>query len=311
MLPFVNILIPAYKKTFLEQTLKSLLSQTYQNFCIYIIDDCSPFHLKTIIDSLSSNKLIYIRNEKNLGKKDLVANWNKALSYIDGDLIVLASDDDLYDANFLDTLVKLSLKYPSVDLFHCRVAVINDKNKPIYWGPSIAEYETDIDFIYQRSINRRTQLISDFMFRRRAIEKIGGFVSYPLAWYSDEMTLYKLAQGKGVVCAQETLFYWRSSLENISSKNDDTLQKADASFQHMEKMRLLIENLFPKNPKDIFLLSQLRSRFDIAIKRQLINDMIKSSHRINSKIFKKYHKYFTFREKTIFRIERFRRRLNF
>lgn len=62
------------------------------------------------------------------------------------------------------------MRYPDVNVFHCRVGVIDENNDPIYWGPSIAEYETDIDFIYQRAINRRTQVISDFMFRTDALE---------------------------------------------------------------------------------------------------------------------------------------------
>ena len=50
---------------------------------------------------------------------------------------------------------------------------------------------------------------------------IGGFTDYPKAWHSDEMTVYKIARGKGVVCSQETLFFWRSSNQNISSRISD------------------------------------------------------------------------------------------
>lgn len=299
MLPKVSIIIPAYKDSFIKETLESLLKQTYNNYNIIIIDDASPYNLKRIINEFSADRIQYYRNEINIGGKDLVKNWNKALTYADGDLVVLGSDDDIYHPEFVESLVSLSEKYPQVDIFHCRVGVIDEVGKPIFWGPSVAEYETDIDFIYQRAINRRTQLISDFMFRRKALDQIGGFVNYPKAWYSDEMTVYKLAKDKGIACCQETLFYWRSSTRNISSMNNDTIQKADASVQHIENMKLLLASLTPSSDKDSFLLLQLKNRIATEIKRQLIYDMSKASFRLNFRIFRCYPSLFSIKEKLI------------
>lgn len=303
--PKVSIIIPAYKSDFLYASLKSILNQTYQNCEVIIVDDASPFDIKTIIKNYNE-QIHYYRNPENMGRHNLVAAWNKAISYATGELIILASDDDIYDRRFVETLVGLSVKYPRVDLFHCRVGVINDQGEPIYWGASVSEYETDIDFVYQRAINRRTQLISDFMFRKTAIDGIGGFVDYPKAWYSDEMTVYKLAHNKGVVCSQETLFYWRSSEQNISSQNNDTLQKAKASVEHLRNMNQFLSELKPASEKDMFLLSGLRQNISAAIKRQLIYDMSKSSISIIYKIFRKYPNLFTSKEKAMLAIGKFR-----
>lgn len=297
MLPKVTILIPAYKDSFLKETLESLLKQTYDNYSIVIIDDASPYNLKQIVDEFLTDKILYYRNEVNIGGTDLVKNWNKALTYGDGDLVVLGSDDDLYHPEFIESLVSLSEKYPQVDIFHCRVGVIDEDGNPIFWSPSVAEYETDIDFVYQRAINRRTQLISDFMFRRRALEQIGGFVNYPKAWYSDEMTVYKLAKDNGIACSQETLFYWRSSTRNISSMNNDTIQKADASVQHIENMKRFLDSLTPTTDKDEFLLIQLKRRVAKEIKRQLIYDMAKASISLNFRIFRRYSRLFDLKER--------------
>lgn len=297
MLPKVTILIPAYKDSFLKETLESLLKQTYDNYSIVIIDDASPYNLKQIVDDFLTDKIRYYRNEVNIGGTDLVKNWNKALTYADGDLVVLGSDDDLYHPEFIESLVALSEKYPQLDIFHCRVGVIDESGNPIFWGSSVAEYETDIDFVYQRAINRRTQLISDFMFRRRALEQIGGFVNYPKAWYSDEMTVYRLAKDKGIACSQETLFYWRSSTRNISSMNNDTLQKADASVQHIENMERFLDSLTPITDKDEFLLAQLKSKVAKEIKRQLIYDMAKAPISLNFRIFRHYSKLFDLKER--------------
>ena len=289
MNPKVSMLVPAFKDSYLSQSINSLLSQTYDNFSITVVDDASPNNIECIVKSFSSDRLKYYRNPQNIGGHNLVANWNSMLKYAeDADLVVLASDDDIYHPAFLSTLVNLSLKYPSVDLFHCRVGVIDGQNNPIHWGASIAEFESDIDFIYQRAVNRRTQLISDFMFRRTALMNIGGFTDYPKAWHSDEMTVYKIARGKGVVCSQETLFFWRSSNQNISSRISDLKEKAIATDLHRSEMREFIKSLVPHTQRDEFLHQQLKARCSQEIERQLIYDMLKAPFFKALAIFKKY-----------------------
>lgn len=272
----ISVVLPAYKAKFLACAIDSILNQSYSKFELVIINDASPEDLTTIVSQYKDSRIKYHVNEKNIGSHNLVENWNKCIQYASGDFIVLASDDDVYDPKYLETMVSLSKKYPDIDLFHCRVAVIDEEGKTIHWGTSMAEYESDIDFIYQRAINRRTQVISDFMVKKTALEKIHGFKNYPKAWYSDEMTWYLIAKNKGVICAAETLFYWRSSSKNISSTNTDTLQKAEASYLYYNDMKNLIMNLSPHNKCDKYLLSILKERIHDSIATQLSYDLEKS-----------------------------------
>lgn len=65
----VNVIIPAYNcRTTLGRTLASLVAQTDNDFEVIIVDDCSTEDIKTIIDDYNNKlKIIYIKNEKNLG----------------------------------------------------------------------------------------------------------------------------------------------------------------------------------------------------------------------------------------------------
>lgn len=273
----VSIILPAYKSKFLAQMLDSLMSQTFKDFELIIVDDASPYNLEEIVSGYTDKRIKYYRNEKNIGGKDLVKNWNRSLEYAKGDLLLLASDDDIYAPTFLEEMVRLADKNPNVDLFHCRVAVIDESGRMIHAGEPIAEYESDIDFIVQRAINRRTQLVPDFVCRTNAIRKLGGFVNYPKAWFSDEMTWYLLAKGKGVCASNKPLFYWRSSLLNISSNTKDTLQKVEASLLHLRKMRELIPELTPSNDFDAYLLEVLTNQIQNSIATQVRYDVEKSS----------------------------------
>lgn len=273
----VSVVLPAYKSKFLGMMIDSLLAQSYHDFELIIVDDASPEHLEDLIKMYDDPRIRFYRNEKNIGGRNLVKNWNHCVEYAHGDLLLLASDDDIYAPTYLEKMVALADEHPEIDIFHCRVAVIDDNNNMIHAGEPVADFESDIDFIYQRAIKRRTQLVSDFLCRTEALRKIGGFVDYPKAWFSDEMTWYMLAKGKGVCASSKTLFYWRSSLQNISSNTKDTLRKVEASFSHLHAMQKLIAELNPNNDFDAYILSRLKEEINESIATQVRYDVEKSS----------------------------------
>ena len=70
----VSVIIPTYKRKldFVSKALQSVLNQTYPNIEIVVIDDSPddfPYRddIKNYIDGLKTDKILYIRNEKNLG----------------------------------------------------------------------------------------------------------------------------------------------------------------------------------------------------------------------------------------------------
>lgn len=283
----VSIIIPAYKSQYLKEMIDSILSQTYSDFELLIVNDASPNPIDEIVKSYSDLRIKYFVNKKNIGGKNLVEHWNYCLGLAKGEFVVMASDDDVYHKEFLKQLISLTKKYPNIDVFHCRVGIIDENDNPIYWSTSIAEYESDIDFIYQRAINRRPQLISDFLIRKSALDALGGFCEYPLAWYSDEMTLYKLSLGKGVACSLDSLFFWRSSSINISSMVADIEQKAEATLRYYTDMRALIDKLSPHSIMDEYLKNSLAQKYRDAAARQLIYDLAKSPLAKMVKVLKK------------------------
>lgn len=68
--PLVSIVLPTYnpRKDWIIQSIESVLSQTYQNFELIILDDCSTNSTLSEISELlkSDSRIILIRNEKNM-----------------------------------------------------------------------------------------------------------------------------------------------------------------------------------------------------------------------------------------------------
>ncbi len=69
-----TFLLPAYKALFLDETLKSIISQTYTDFNVLISDDCSPENFEVICKPyLEDARFTYRRNERNMGSISLVS----------------------------------------------------------------------------------------------------------------------------------------------------------------------------------------------------------------------------------------------
>ena len=102
-----SFVLPAYKATYLQQAMQSILSQTYSDFELIVVDDCSSEDIEGIVSGFKDERISYFRNEKNIGGHDLVGQWNKCLSYAEGEYVILATDDDLYAPEFLKTFVPL------------------------------------------------------------------------------------------------------------------------------------------------------------------------------------------------------------
>ena len=73
---FVDIILPNYNKEFfLQETINSVLNQSYKNWKLVIVDNCSTDNSKTIIEKFRKNKKIdIIHLKKNMGVS-FSRNW--------------------------------------------------------------------------------------------------------------------------------------------------------------------------------------------------------------------------------------------
>lgn len=283
--PLVSFVLPAFKAQFFQEAIESILNQTYSNFELLIVNDCSPDDLDGIVNSFNDDRIKYYVNEENIGGKNLVKNWNLCLSYAKGEFFVLASDDDVYEPDFLKELIDLSIKYPKVDVFHSRISIIDNNNNVTSISSPCFEYETCLEFMNQRVINRRLQVAPDFMVRRKALDEIGGFIDFPLAWYSDEATWYVLAKNNGVAYTNRVLFNWRHSGVNISSRIDNTKCKIIAARLYQKWMINFLTLFSPESVEELFFKNNINKFLSLAVNRQIGFDLVDSKFSVFLSIF--------------------------
>lgn len=257
---FVSIILPAYKIDFIQQAINSILNQDYKHFELIIINDGSPYNIKNIINAYNDKRIVYYENKQNIGKTNLVKHWNQCLKKAKGEYVVFASDDDIYEPNYLSSMIKLTEKYPNVNLFHCRIRYIDSNNNVIQISQPALEFESSLDFIFQRLIWRRKQALQEFFFRRQSLLQHNGFINFPTAWYTDDATWYLLSQN-GVAYSKQILFNFRMSGQNISTNQSHCKEKIRAMKSFIKWLTVFLPQIKTTNEDDIFMKSYLLSNY--------------------------------------------------
>ncbi|APY10007.1 hypothetical protein BWZ22_01545 [Seonamhaeicola sp. S2-3] len=92
-MPVVSVIMPVYNcEMYIEEAIYSILNQTFEDFELLIIDDCSTDKTKDIIKRLDDNRIIFIEKTKNTGYTN---SLNHALQLVRGKYIARMDGDDV------------------------------------------------------------------------------------------------------------------------------------------------------------------------------------------------------------------------
>ena len=118
MEPKVTFIVPCYKLAhLLPECINSILQQTFKEFEILIMDDCSPDNTPEVAASFQDPRVIHVRNQPNLGH---LRNYNKGISLARGKYVWLISADDYLRRPYvLEQYVKLLDAHPKVGYVFC------------------------------------------------------------------------------------------------------------------------------------------------------------------------------------------------
>lgn len=133
-MPETTVLVPCYNyAAYLSECLESILSQTYKDFEVIVLNDCSTDNTEEVAKSFSDSRIRYIRNERNLGNID---NFNKGirLSSPQAKYLCLISADDKYSPRFLEKAVDKFKRYPEVGMVYPQIVFISEEGKELSRG---------------------------------------------------------------------------------------------------------------------------------------------------------------------------------
>ncbi|WP_443944220.1 glycosyltransferase family 2 protein [Pedobacter sp. AW1-32] len=106
-MPSVSVVIPNYNHSlFLDQRIQSVLNQSFQDFELIILDDCSTDNSRSIIEKYRGQQQVaqIIYNDVNSG--NTFKQWLKGIDLCRGEYIWIAESDDYADKHFLSLTVE-------------------------------------------------------------------------------------------------------------------------------------------------------------------------------------------------------------
>ena len=108
MKELVSIIMPSYNTArFIEETVQSVLCQTYTNWELIIVDDCSTDNTDEVVSKFDDNRIKYIKNEKNSGA---AVSRNRALREAKGKWIAFLDSDDIWLPEKLELQIEFMKK---------------------------------------------------------------------------------------------------------------------------------------------------------------------------------------------------------
>lgn len=220
-MPKVSVIVPNYNHApYLEQRIESILNQSYQDFELILLDDCSTDNSIEVLSKYATHPKVshYIVNEQNSGST--FKQWDKGINLAAGEWIWIAESDDWAEPDFLEKLVNEIKKDDDTVLAYSSIRFVSENGLTMFenkYSESIKRYNSK-DFINEKLIvDCLINNVSAVIFRRSAcsfdLEKIS---KYKLC--GDWMFYVLLCQKGHVIHIDSCLSNFRRHSESTAYK---------------------------------------------------------------------------------------------
>lgn len=231
--PLVSIVLPIYNgEAFMRESIDSCIAQTYQNWELLIVDDCSTDATAVIAKEYEAKdrRIRYYKNEVNLR---LPRNLNRGFSLAKGEYLTWTSDDNYYKPTAIEKMVEV-LEQTANEFVFANCYLINEKNEIVT--------KTAIPKDYMHAIWDNNFVGACFMYTRKVYETVGEYDPDQILCEDYDYWLRIFAR-YSVACIEEILYYYRVHENSLTSKN------RKGQYQAVEKA--LLTNFAIKKDADM------------------------------------------------------------
>ncbi|MCM0668643.1 glycosyltransferase family 2 protein [Flavobacterium tyrosinilyticum] len=218
--PLVSIIVPCYKQSqYLDESLQSVLDQTYENWECIIVNDGSPDNTeeeaKKWILKDTRFKYVYSKN------KGVSHARNLGIATAKGELILPLDADDKIGQNYIKKGSELFQENPSLKLVYCLAMKFGDENG-----------EWNLPDFSLENLSRDNLIFCSALYKKTDWYFIGGYDEQMKSGLEDwEFWISLLKNGGEVVQIKEVEFYYR--IKKSSRQTDLTNDNRKSLFEYM------------------------------------------------------------------------------
>jgi glycosyltransferase involved in cell wall biosynthesis len=255
--PLISIVLPTYNgANYIRTSIESCLRQTFTNFELIIVNDCSTDHTATIIEEYAAvdNRIRIIHNTQN---KKLPLSLNAGFDVAKGKYHTWTSDDNYYAPHALQTLLDILETNQDAGLVYTDYTIINDQNE-------ITGKRT-FNNIYD-SFTNWLGCGACFLYRAEIYAAIKGY--NPSAFLIEDYDFFMRAflQFKFIYHPSHDLYFYREHEASLTSTQGDMVNYIAKMM--IERQMINLEKKLP--PDQLALLYRKMAVFNAVQKNNII-----------------------------------------
>ena len=245
----ISVVTASYNyQDYIKETIQSVLDQTYNDWELIIVDDCSTDNSVDVIKSFNDERIKLFINEKNLG---LAQTVKRGVEYATGEWIVFLESDDLITPDNIEKKVQIIKKYSNLNLIFNDCEFFGDKNKVKDFSIALKKTRIllknknyPIKMFYNFYLSNKIFTFSSVMAKREDLLKIS--YNPPIDSLLDWWLWVQLAYIGNFYYIPEKLTKWRLHKNSyIESYNNISLNKIHNEmyyrmFKKYKKIKILI-----------------------------------------------------------------------
>lgn len=244
----VSIIVPSYKrkKNIVFRAINSLLTQTYKNIEVILVDDNATLELagyrselEGMVENLAEERLVYIQNKQNLGG---AGARNEGIKRAKGNYVTFLDDDDLYLPQKVEKQLAF-MKDKGLDMSFSKLTIYNENDELIDVRCHDDIENFDKEYLRRYHLTKQITGTPTFMMKKEVLDAVGGFevvimgqefylmdkilkTDYKIGYYPDShIKAYRtsaeaISTGKNKIIGEKALYAYKKSLFNTLNFNE-------------------------------------------------------------------------------------------
>lgn len=220
MSPLVSVVLPVYNvEAYIGECVDSILNQSFQDFEIIVIDDCSTDNTIKLIESYNDPRIVIKKKETNKG---LIDSLNLSLVIAKGKYIARMDGDDISKPERFQKQLDILENNNNIDVCGCWLKQFGMENR-------IIKYKEYHDEILANMLWSCSMGMCSVMFKRKAFE---GFKFDETKKHVEDYDFWsRVAWSSTFYNIQEVLYLYRVHNTQISTIYKQTQEKGDIAIK--------------------------------------------------------------------------------
>ena len=237
-----------------------MLSQTFTDFELIVLNDCSPGNAEEILDEYKDPRIVRYLGEKNAGLANVL---NVGMEMARGKYIARMDSDDLSSPNRLEVQVNYLEQHPDIDLCSCGMTLFGAMEDR--WIR-----ESDFETLRINALFFSPILHASSVWRRDAFDRLGLRFRQEMVPAEDyDLWCRALSGGLRLVNIPECLYQYRIHPEQATGNTEKTLQKEQLVREEF------LRTIFPKaEEKDIVSIAAMKPCLDPDVFRNTADKLL-------------------------------------